>query len=286
MSCEDVRENLTALSDGELAPEVAGRVRNHLTGCGGCAGELASIERTRGYVKAALGGYPAEATDRLAGAFGELLARLDGPAVEVEAGASLLAAESRHALGQRPARVARASELRRLPSAQRGRPADRSATLPRGRSPRRPWALVGGLALVATALVFAVDRAALLGRFSGGDPSARPAIAKGVGAPAAADRAPRRTQVAKSEAAPAAKGRSSPPTSARLASKDASSESGSATAVADRGDAGRDLSVPDEVRLHPGMFLDLGMVQRLDKLRHLEAVYRQPGAGEGEGGSG
>ncbi|MBU6281888.1 zf-HC2 domain-containing protein [bacterium] len=43
-------------------------------------------------------------------------------------------------------------------------------------------------------------------------------------------------------------------------------------------DPSRDLQVPEELRRRPGLFLDMGVVRRLDKLRKMEAVYRAPGA--------
>lgn len=49
-------------------------------------------------------------------------------------------------------------------------------------------------------------------------------------------------------------------------------------------DPGRDLQVPAELRARPGLFVDMDVVKRLDKLRHLEAVYREDGAqGGGRG---
>ncbi|MFM7736848.1 MAG: hypothetical protein ACKPBU_12820 [Alphaproteobacteria bacterium] len=48
-------------------------------------------------------------------------------------------------------------------------------------------------------------------------------------------------------------------------------------------DTAKDLQVPDELRRRPGMFLDMGVVRRLDKLKKMEAVYRSP---NGEGRSG
>jgi len=47
--------------------------------------------------------------------------------------------------------------------------------------------------------------------------------------------------------------------------------------------ASGDLHVPDELRRRPGLFLDMGVVRRLDKLKKMEAVYRGQARAEGAG---
>ena len=50
MSCSDVREEGVALLDGELAPERAQAVREHLEGCAECAREQRELEQLRAKV--------------------------------------------------------------------------------------------------------------------------------------------------------------------------------------------------------------------------------------------
>src|ERR1043166_9351141 len=45
MRCDIVRDNMTALHDGELNPVLAWRIRRHATGCASRAMEVESIER-------------------------------------------------------------------------------------------------------------------------------------------------------------------------------------------------------------------------------------------------
>jgi hypothetical protein len=42
-----------------------------------------------------------------------------------------------------------------------------------------------------------------------------------------------------------------------------------------------DLPVPDELRTRAGLFVDYGIVRRLDKLRHLDAILAQPNEAPG-----
>jgi hypothetical protein len=56
-----------------------------------------------------------------------------------------------------------------------------------------------------------------------------------------------------------------------------------AQAVAGGDPSGRDLQVPEELRRQPDMFLDFPLVQRLEKLRHMEAIYRESQEPSGEG---
>ena len=51
-----------------------------------------------------------------------------------------------------------------------------------------------------------------------------------------------------------------------------------------KADPSRDLDVPEDLRRNPGLFIDMPLVRRLEKLRHLEAVYRQDGMGGGGAG--
>lgn len=46
MQCAAIAEDLTALADGELAPERAVTIRDHLSSCGDCSKQLTAIERS------------------------------------------------------------------------------------------------------------------------------------------------------------------------------------------------------------------------------------------------
>lgn len=67
MTCHDVREQLDLFSDGMLAEELSGEVREHLAGCAGCAAEALAREQLRRGVAAAGNRYtaPAELRARL-----------------------------------------------------------------------------------------------------------------------------------------------------------------------------------------------------------------------------
>ncbi|HEY8155229.1 MAG TPA: zf-HC2 domain-containing protein [Myxococcota bacterium] len=70
--CRDFEADLSALLDGELAPERAAELRAHVAGCDGCRGRLAGLAR----VDAALAGAPAPAVP--ASLRARLEARLEG----------------------------------------------------------------------------------------------------------------------------------------------------------------------------------------------------------------
>src|SRR4051812_14274605 len=51
MKCEECRDALDALVDGELLPHEAERIRNHLAGCGACAAEHQMLTRLSDFVQ-------------------------------------------------------------------------------------------------------------------------------------------------------------------------------------------------------------------------------------------
>jgi len=60
MTCEAVQERLSAYLDGELSPEAAGPIAEHLASCGACSAELESLKRLGGAIEGLAGmGVPA-----------------------------------------------------------------------------------------------------------------------------------------------------------------------------------------------------------------------------------
>ncbi|MDG2303932.1 MAG: zf-HC2 domain-containing protein [Candidatus Binatia bacterium] len=74
MSCEELREELVGLLDGELDPAATVQVEAHLEICGGCAAEHRELVRTQALLEGALAAEP-PARPR----FDELWAAADGP---------------------------------------------------------------------------------------------------------------------------------------------------------------------------------------------------------------
>src|SRR5712692_4515823 len=70
MRCEAARENLKALSDGELGQVQSWRVRRHLARCAACEEELAMIERLNALLLSADRGEHGVAALRHAGSYG------------------------------------------------------------------------------------------------------------------------------------------------------------------------------------------------------------------------
>lgn len=144
--------------------------------------------------------------------------------------------------------------------------ARRSASRVRGRFHRRPGlglglSLAGASAIAAMAVLFANDSL----RSTEVPPRTL------VGAPVDGTVARRRVALA-----------AKTPTVARsdVRSKPAATGPAAGPALAG-GDPSRDLQVPEELRLRAGLFVDMDVVKRLDKLKNLEAVYQ---ASRGDGG--
>ena len=270
MSCEEIREDLVARLDGELDPTAAARVDRHVEGCRECAEEVVALRAIAREVGLALSRAPQFDTEQ---ALQGLLAALqkDGPDAHAahaahaamdrrQGGALRLLRGGRERQGLRGGASFRTDAARRGPPLRPGRAGWASR-----------WVAAGGLAAVlAIAVAVGVNE---LGRERG---SSIVSAGSGRTSPAA-------SREARTARAPAAITEDRKPAQGAIARGPESSRSGGPVlATADQAhDGDDDLQVPDEVRRQPGMFLDIPIVQRLDKLRNLEAVYYQTDEGSG-----
>jgi hypothetical protein len=282
MSCEEIRDSLVARLDGELDRRTAAAVDEHLAGCGACARELASLRSVVGAVSEVLGRDRAGAS---MDAFDRVWARVAaGEAVPAPAAAP----------EQRSGRISAGLGVR-PPHGDPHRDRDagvRSGRVARGRERVQSQARRSGLRLTVIGGAVAAAGLALVVALAGnpfspgagsGERSAATKVAES-SAPAADASRERRDPSAVAQAkdsAPAAQ----PKVAARPSGADAAG-GGNVRVAADSSppeSSGRDLQVPDELRKHPGMFLDLPIVQQLEKLRHMEAVYDDGSDGQSSG---
>ena len=266
MSCEEIRENLIAWLDGELDPAASAGVDRHLESCRECAEELVGMRAIGREVSRVLGPIPRFDTEQ---ALQGLLAVLQREQIDADPGASTdrgrrapfrYVAGGRERPGSRDGARSGVHPPQPMPMARRGR-ARRASR----------WIAAGGLAAVlALAVAVGLD----VRERDGG--SSLSTAGSGQMPPTA-------PQAARTERAPLAVTGERHPAQAAIARGAASSRSGGAVVPAAEPVQGGDddLQVPDEVRRRPGMFLDIPIVQRLDKLRSLEAVYHQSDEGSG-----
>jgi hypothetical protein len=264
MGCEEIREDLVAWLDGELDPDAVARVDRHVAACAACARELAALRDLGRQVAQAFAGAGA-AVDRDRPSLERVLSALgaEAPTVmrssDVRPGGRFGPADATRSAGS--ARFARARRGRRGHGLQSG---DRPQ-----RAGRRLGLVLGGTLAAGLALALGIG----LGDFGrppwvapqAPEPAAPVSLAArdGVGTAARPGEPPAaepRRQVAQ---APARRSENTPSNGRVLASADPAPVSED------------DLDVPDEVLQRPGLFLDIGIVHRLDKLQNLEAVYRQ-----------
>jgi hypothetical protein len=266
MICEEIRGHLVARLDDELEVPVRAVVDAHLASCRACARELAELRTVGMEVHRRLGRLPAPGRDS---SFEALWSRVAAESGE-RRGRGL-------GLGRR--RTAAVAARSSRPASADGH--ERAMADVVGRSPGRPrrairWSAIGGGITAVAAMAFVVSSLRSGPATAPGAASSPPAsVAAGKpaeGAPAVAV-APRAQRVP----APKVAARPAEPAAGavRLANGAPDDAAGGASE--------RDLHVPDEVRKHPGMFLDLPIVQRLEKLRNMEAVYRDAASGEGSG---
>ncbi len=242
--CALATSQLVADLDGELGGAESAWVASHLADCPSCREERVALEGVRVAVSSALG-RPGASTP----AFARVLERLDSGEIDPLSQAE---AYERRPSGQRP-----------IPPVGRGR---RPGAGGRG----LPWAVgAGSVALLSVVLAFVAVPAVreTVGRFHVGS------------LPAGTATSPMLTLTGHAPSRDA-----KTPVSARAAhavrNRETTQESRGALAAAD---SSRDLQVPEELRRRPGMFLDMNVVRRLDKLKKMEAVYRAPGSVGGAG---
>ena len=245
--CDRVVAELGALLDRELDPEVIETVEAHLSICPDCSAERAAIESLQGLVVRSIERVSPDPTP-----FELLLARL-------EAGGPDSMADPRRAVrrpsGERPSAIHRHDRSRRSMGASR---------IPLRRRPGRIW-FMGAGAVASLAMLVAFALLPMTQRWPGwldapGSPRAT--------ALTLTSRDPGRARVAK-----VAHGTGRPATRGAVSRESLA-----------KADPSRDLDVPEDLRRNPGLFIDMPLVRRLEKLRHLEAVYRQDGMGGGGAG--
>ena len=280
--CEEIEESLVAWGDGELDEREAAEVAAHVCTCVPCGARAADFGALRQAIREALLQVP---SPRAGISFAALEAEID------ERGGTAAAA------AQRPSRTARSGGQERpgrwavrTPGAgARGGPGG-STDRARGARPHGKRLIVWGGALAAAGVALTIGLRGGPGTGPAGTTGVAPSVAtlaaappgRDGAAPAASDRGRARDHgVTRSrgaapgsgaeEGAVAPVGAGSVATSAEMA-----------VPVADQ----RDLQVPEELRRRPGLFLDLPVVQRLEKLRRLEAINHHSDDGTSDGSAG
>jgi Putative zinc-finger len=257
MGCQQIQEDMVARLDGELDAVARDAVDAHVRECPACAAELAAVEGVRAALERALAERRIEAgpSERRVQS---LMAALG--ATEPQAGA-------RRSARSPGGRQRRASRWRRPDE----RPADSRRPASLGRSSRsRAIVAIGGVAAAAVVLLLASGLGGGPKAPNGGG-SSLAGLPSSLGRPVASDKPAPVDPEANRDRMVAGSTGSGPESGARVLA---------AAPLGDERDAA-DLQVPEELRRHPGLYLDFPIVQRLEKLRNLEAVYRQTDAGSG-----
>jgi hypothetical protein len=246
--CALASSQVVALVDGELAADEREWVESHVATCGPCAAERRSIEQLRELVARTLTSRP-----RRLPSFERVLQRIDSG----EADSLSRAAQSSPKAQAGPPRAPRAR-----------------ASIPRtGRRLRTPasWAVGAGAgAGAALAVVLAL---------AGSPPGRLQQWLQVPHLPTGTTTSPALTLTGPPGPRGSASSSAARPSEAPPGRKAARAPRAT-VASANTSD---DLHVPDELRRRPGLFLDMGVVRRLDKLKKMEAIYR---AHERAGGAG
>lgn len=243
-SCGFAADQLAALLDGELAPAERDWVEGHLADCPICDAERKALSTVREAVSRALASTDFPMPSREA-----LFARLDAGDTEA------------HVEDAGAGRVSRGAPRRGRSRAGRPGVARRTS---------RPWGLVAGSTAALAILLAVVTSPSGRGLQAWLEAPSTPVGVAGAPALTLTGRVAAREPVSRA-GVPAARARSASPEDPRRAAGVLASE------------PSRDLQVPDELRRRPGMFVDMGIVRRLDKLKKMEAVYG-PGKGGGRAG--